>query len=63
MIQPLFTQFNEQLGDDLNAGHPRDDYAVYGEQVAAKIAGMTPTSRLLPPTRPTKDQAHWLDRP
>lgn len=38
MIPPLLTQFNEQLGDDLNAGAPRDDYARYGEQVAAKLA-------------------------
>jgi hypothetical protein len=40
MIHPLFTQFDEQLGDDLNAGDPRDDYAVYGERVAGKLAAV-----------------------
>ncbi|WP_158166611.1 DUF4331 family protein [Mycolicibacterium smegmatis] len=40
MIHPLFTQFDEQLGDDLNAGYPRDDYAVYGEPVAGKLAAV-----------------------
>jgi hypothetical protein len=38
MIHPLFTQFNEQLGDELNAGVPADDYAAYGELVADRIA-------------------------
>ncbi|KUI22271.1 DUF4331 family protein [Mycobacterium sp. GA-2829] len=40
MIPPLFTQYNEQLGDDLNGGHPRDDYATYGDAVAAKLAAV-----------------------
>lgn len=40
MIHPLFTQFDEQLGDDLNAGRPRDDYAIYGERLADKLAAI-----------------------
>jgi hypothetical protein len=38
MIHPLFTQYDEMLGDDLNSGVPRDDYSTYGERVAAQIA-------------------------
>jgi hypothetical protein len=38
MIHPLFTQFNEHLGDELNAGVPANDYATYGEPVADAIA-------------------------
>ncbi|MCX8563021.1 DUF4331 family protein [Mycolicibacterium mucogenicum] len=38
MVHPLFTQFDERLGDDLNAGSPNDDYAIHGEIVAGKIA-------------------------
>jgi hypothetical protein len=40
MIHPLFTQYNEKLGDDLNAGRPADDFATWGETVAAEIAGV-----------------------
>ncbi|MGC1304575.1 MAG: DUF4331 family protein [Caulobacteraceae bacterium] len=39
MIHPLFTQFNEDLGNRLNAGRPADDFATYGAQVAKAIAG------------------------
>jgi hypothetical protein len=40
MIHPLFTQFNEDLGNRLNAGRPADDFATYGGQVAKAIAGV-----------------------
>lgn len=40
MIHPLFTQFNEDLGNRLNAGHPSDDFATYGEQVAKAVSGV-----------------------
>jgi len=40
MIHPLFTQFNEDLGNRLNAGRPADDFATYGDQVAKAIAGV-----------------------
>jgi hypothetical protein len=40
MIHPLFTQYNEDLGDRLNAGCPADDFATYGETVIKAIAGM-----------------------
>jgi hypothetical protein len=30
MIHPLFTQYNEDLGNRLNAGCPGDDYATHG---------------------------------
>jgi hypothetical protein len=39
MIHPLFTQFNEDLGNRLNAGHPSEDFATYGAVVAKSIAG------------------------
>jgi hypothetical protein len=40
MIHPLFTQFNEDLGNRLNAGCPADDFATYGEAVTRSIAGV-----------------------
>ncbi|GAA4669309.1 MULTISPECIES: DUF4331 family protein [Amycolatopsis] len=40
MIHPLFTQFDERLGDDLNAGRPVDDPATYGPLLTRKIAGI-----------------------
>jgi hypothetical protein len=40
MIHPLFTQFNEDLGNRLNAGRPADDLATYGETFAKAIAGV-----------------------
>jgi len=40
MIHPLFTQFNEDLGNRLNAGRPLDDVATYGEAVTNAIAGV-----------------------
>jgi hypothetical protein len=40
MIHPLFTQYNEKLGDDLNEGHPADDPARYGDLLTREIAGV-----------------------
>jgi hypothetical protein len=40
MIHPLFTQFNEALGDGLNGGRPADDLEVHGETVGRAIAGV-----------------------
>jgi hypothetical protein len=40
MIHPLFTQFNEDLGNRLNGGRPADDFATYGEAVGRAIAGV-----------------------
>jgi hypothetical protein len=40
MIHPLFTQFNEDLGNRLNAGRPGDDFATYGQTVSKAIAGV-----------------------
>ena len=37
MIHPLFTQYNEDLGNRLNAGCPRDDLATYGETITKAI--------------------------
>ena len=39
MIHPLFTQFNEDLGNRLNAGRPTEDFATYGETVIEDVAG------------------------
>jgi hypothetical protein len=36
MIHPLFTQFNEDLGNRLNT----DDFAIYGDQVAKAVAAV-----------------------
>ncbi len=40
MIHPLFTQFNEDLGNRLTAGRPADDFATYGAAVGKAIAGV-----------------------
>ena len=40
MVHPLFTQFNEDLGNRLNAGQPADDLATHGPTVAKAIAGV-----------------------
>ncbi|KQV83666.1 DUF4331 family protein [Rhizobium sp. Root1220] len=40
MIHPLFTQFNGDLGDRLNAGRPVDDFAVHGAAVVKAISGV-----------------------
>lgn len=40
MIHPLFTQYNEQLGDDLNAGRPLDDFATWGALISSEIEGI-----------------------
>ncbi|MHC2518965.1 DUF4331 family protein [Bradyrhizobium diazoefficiens] len=40
MIHPLFTQYNESLGDQLNAGKPSEDFATHGEGVIKSIAGV-----------------------
>jgi hypothetical protein len=39
MIPPLFTQFNPDLGNRLNAGCPAEDFATHGETVINAIAG------------------------
>lgn len=38
MIHPLFTQYNEDLGNRLNAGRPADDFVTYGAAVSSAIA-------------------------
>jgi hypothetical protein len=40
MIPPLFTQYNEDLGNRLNAGCPSQDFSTYGEAVIKAIAGV-----------------------
>ncbi len=40
MIHPLFTQYNEELGDNLNGGRPADDFTTYGLTVANAIAAV-----------------------
>ncbi|GHH76771.1 hypothetical protein GCM10018793_23270 [Streptomyces sulfonofaciens] len=39
MIHPLFTQYDEELGDQLNGGRPADDPHVFGKIAADMIAG------------------------
>ncbi|MGO9902426.1 MAG: DUF4331 family protein [Solirubrobacteraceae bacterium] len=40
MIHPLFTQYNEDLGNRLNAGTPASDFETYGETVIRAVAGV-----------------------
>lgn len=40
MIHPLFTQYNETLGNDLNAGTPAEDFGTHGAIVAKAVAGV-----------------------
>jgi hypothetical protein len=40
MIHPLFTHYNEALGNRLNAGQPDEDLATHGLTVAKAIAGV-----------------------
>ena len=40
MIHPLFTPYNEDLGNRLNAGRPADDFATYGAAVIRSVAGV-----------------------
>jgi hypothetical protein len=40
MIPPLFTQYNEDLGNRLNAGRPSEDLATYGQAIAKAISGV-----------------------
>lgn len=39
MIHPLFTQYNEDLGNRLNAGVPAEDFATFGKTIIAAVAG------------------------
>lgn len=40
MIHPLFTQYNEDLGDRLNAGSPSEDFATHGAPLSRSIAAV-----------------------
>ena len=40
MIHPLFTQYDEDLGNRLNAGIPADDFATHGARGSKAIAGV-----------------------
>jgi hypothetical protein len=40
MIPPLFAQYNEDLGNRLNAGRPSEDFSIWGEAVTKKIAAV-----------------------
>jgi hypothetical protein len=40
MIHPLFTQYNEDLGNRLNAGRPSDDVATYHDIVVSEVASV-----------------------
>ncbi|WP_431926022.1 DUF4331 family protein [Amycolatopsis tucumanensis] len=40
MIHPLFAQFDERLGGDMNTGRPRDDRAMFGSALVKKITGI-----------------------
>ncbi len=40
MIWPLFTQYNEDLGNRLNGGLPADDFATWGSEIGKKMASV-----------------------
>ncbi|HVM91576.1 MAG TPA: DUF4331 family protein [Terriglobales bacterium] len=40
MIPPLFAQYNEDLGNRLNAGRPSTDFTTYGSGAAKAISGV-----------------------
>jgi hypothetical protein len=40
MIPPLFAQYNEDLGNRLNAGRPSDDFETHGKALAKKMAAV-----------------------
>ncbi|GAA4563463.1 DUF4331 family protein [Planotetraspora kaengkrachanensis] len=40
MIHPLFTQFDEDLGDRLNTNLPAEDLEIHGATVAAMVSGV-----------------------
>ncbi|QUQ65822.1 DUF4331 family protein [Kutzneria sp. CA-103260] len=40
MMHPLFTQFNEDLGNRLNDGRPADDPNTYGKSLVDMVAGV-----------------------
>ena len=40
MLHPLYTQFNEDLGNRLNFGRPLDDLATHGPAIAKAVAGV-----------------------
>jgi hypothetical protein len=56
MIHPLFTQFNEDLGNRLNAGNPADDMAAYGGTMRSAIA------RVVAARGTADDAAAYADR-
>ncbi|MCS5720326.1 DUF4331 domain-containing protein [Herbiconiux sp. CPCC 205763] len=40
MIHPLFAQYDDDLGDRLNAGIPSEDYSIYSDAVIERIAAI-----------------------
>jgi hypothetical protein len=40
MIHPIFTQFNEDLGNALNLTKPSTDFETYGETIVSEVAGV-----------------------
>ncbi len=40
MIHPLFTQYDEDLGDRLNTNGPAEDIELHGEVIRSKVAGV-----------------------
>jgi hypothetical protein len=40
MLPPLFAQYNEDLGNRLNAGRPADDYTAWGDALSKKMAAV-----------------------
>ena len=40
MMPPLFAQYDEDLGNRLNAGRPADDFATWGKVLSKKMAAV-----------------------
>jgi Domain of unknown function (DUF4331) len=53
MIHPLFTQYNEDLGNNLNGGRPSDDFATFGAVVSRRSPASYPPMAQPAIRRPT----------
>lgn len=40
MVHPLFTQLDEDLGDELNVNAPSEDRRIHGDRIGAMVAGV-----------------------
>jgi hypothetical protein len=46
MMPTLFAQYDEDFGNRLNAGHPSEDFAIYGAHVTKSIGAVVAAYRM-----------------